>query len=44
MAFATNNENAKTCDRYENSINYYQTDCINRIEHLLDLSGVEFIP
>lgn len=44
MAFATNNENAKACDRYENSINYHQTDCINRIERLLNLSGVEFIP
>lgn len=44
MAFATNNENAKAFDRYENSINYHQTDCINRIERLLNLSGVEFIP
>jgi len=44
MAFATNNENAEACDRYENSINYHQTDCVNRIQRLLKLSGVEFNP
>ncbi|WP_095054782.1 hypothetical protein [Pseudomonas sp. Irchel s3b2] len=44
MAFATNNENAEACDRYENSINYHQTDCVNRIQRLLKLLGVEFNP
>lgn len=44
MAFATNNENAEACDRYENSVNYHQTDCLNRIQRLLKLSGVEFNP
>lgn len=44
IAFATSNENAKACDRYENSINYHQTDCLNRIQRLLKLSGVEFNP
>lgn len=44
MAFATNNVNAKACDQYHNSINYHQTDCLNRIERLLNHSGIEFSP
>ncbi|VVQ09890.1 hypothetical protein PS914_05042 [Pseudomonas fluorescens] len=44
MAFATNNVNAKACDLYHNSINYHQTDCLNRIERLLKHSGIAFSP
>lgn len=44
MAFATNNVNAKACDQYHNSINYHQTDCMNRIERLLNHSDIEFSP
>lgn len=44
MAFATNNVNAKACDQYHNSINYHQTDCMNRIERLLNYSDIEYSP
>lgn len=44
MAFATNNPEAKALDLYHNSINYHQTDCLNRIEKLLIRAGIEFSP
>jgi hypothetical protein len=44
MAFASNNPEAKALDLYHNSINYHQTDCLNRIERLLTRAGIEFSP
>lgn len=44
MAFATANVNVKSCDRYDNSVNYHQTDCVNRMERLLEEAGIEFNP
>jgi hypothetical protein len=44
MAFATNNVNTTAFDQYHNSINYHQTDCLNRIERLLTRYGIEFKP
>lgn len=44
MAFATSNPEAKALDLYYNSINYHQTDCLNRIERLLTRAGIEFSP
>ncbi|KPB49631.1 Uncharacterized protein ALO57_01316 [Pseudomonas coronafaciens pv. oryzae] len=44
MAFASNNPEARALDLYHNSINYHQTDCLNRIEHLLTRAGIEFSP
>jgi len=44
MAFATSNVNAKAFDQYHNSINYHQTDCLNRIERLLQAAGIAFKP
>ncbi|HBP1969497.1 hypothetical protein FA346_26165 [Pseudomonas aeruginosa] len=44
MAFATGNLNAKALDQYHNSINYHQTDCLNRLERLLEHAEVEFSP
>lgn len=44
MAFATNSPKAKALDQYPNSINYHQTDCLNRIARLLRHAGVEFSP
>ncbi|MBB2884959.1 MULTISPECIES: hypothetical protein [Pseudomonas] len=44
MAFATSNPEAKALDLYHNSINYHQTDCLNRIERLLIRAGIEFSP
>lgn len=44
MAFATNHPEAKALDLYQNSINYHQTDCLNRIERLLKHAGIEYSP
>ncbi|MFJ3009215.1 hypothetical protein [Pseudomonas fluorescens] len=44
MAFATNNVKARACDHYHNSINYHQTDCLNRLQRLLEHSGIAFEP
>ncbi|MBK4987589.1 hypothetical protein [Pseudomonas sp. S36] len=44
MAFATNSPKAKPLDLYYNSINYHQTDCLNRIERILKRAGVQFSP
>lgn len=44
MAFAGKNDNLKPCARYENSINYHQTDCLNRIQHILQSLEIEFNP
>ncbi|WP_122601122.1 hypothetical protein [Pseudomonas viridiflava] len=42
MAFATNSPKAKALNKYHNSINYHQTDCLNRLGRLLGEAGVEF--
>ncbi|MFK0094664.1 hypothetical protein [Pseudomonas sp. NPDC090592] len=44
MGFATNSPKAKAIDLYQNSINYHQTDCLNRIQRLLTRAGIEFSP
>lgn len=44
MAFATNNPAARALDLYQNSINYHQTDCLNRIERLLKRDGIKYSP
>ncbi|MBB4867149.1 hypothetical protein HNP46_006060 [Pseudomonas nitritireducens] len=44
MAFATSNENPEAYERYENSINYHVTDCLNRLLKILDQAGVESRP
>ncbi len=44
MAFATSNSEAKAFDLYPNSINYHQTDCLNRLERVLARAGIEFRP
>lgn len=44
MAFATSNPETKALDLYRNSINYHQTDCMNRTERVLARAGIEFSP
>ena len=41
MAFTSKGDEVKAPDRYENSINYHQTDCLNRIIRILAASGVD---
>jgi hypothetical protein len=44
MAFSTSSPKAKPLDLYHNSINYHQTDCLNRIERILKHAGIDFSP
>lgn len=44
MAFASTSEKIKACDYYENSINYHQTDCLNRLIRILSEAGIESSP
>lgn len=42
MAFGGDSDKLKPHQRYANSINYHQTDCINRLERILDQLGIEY--
>jgi hypothetical protein len=44
MAFTPKGDEIKAPERYENSINYHQTDCLNRIIRILGALGIDSSP
>lgn len=42
MAFSSDSDTLKPHQRYANSINYHQADCLNRLERILEQLGLEY--